>query len=278
MAARRTTALLIGAVLVAGMPVALAAPAPAKETRTVVYTGFGHEVRLGDEGGLRRTGRPFRRFVHHRLRHLWELAGGTRTCRTAASVTVKSWTSAGFARVGEGLYDPCPGGGYNQIYVRRDGRWTAPRALGAQEVRSCSLLRWFGVPRPVADRQCYPDLGALRTYRTYRLPADYSTGDYAARVLAATIEDSTGNADDWAVPAVVSSLRTMRQDGADGFTVVRCFGPDDPLYGALLQGAPRGCQLDVSDGSRLTARDVMRLYPARFGRWSTRSLVEVPAV
>lgn len=275
MSVRRSTALLLGAVLVAGSPVALAAPAPAQEARTVVYAGDGHEVRLGDEGGLGRTGRPFRQFVHHRLRHLWELSGGERKCRTAPAVTVQSWTSAGFARVGEGIYAPCPGGGYDQIYVRRDGTWTAPRALGSQEVRSCSLMRWYGIPRPVADRQCYGDLGRLRRYRTYRLPADYSTADYAARVLAASFQGDTGNGDAWAAPAVVDRLSTLRRQGADTFTVTRCFGPEDPAYGAALDGAPRGCVLDVADGGTLTAREVLRLYPARFGRWSTRGLAPV---
>ena len=275
MSVRHATALLLGAVLVAGTPVALASPAPAQDARTVLYTGNGHEVRLGDEDGLGRTGRPFRHFVHHRLRHLWDLSGGQRTCRTAPAVTVEAWTSAGFARVGEGIYDPCPGGGYNQIYVRRDGRWTAPRALGTQEVRSCSLMRWFGVPRPIADRQCYGDVGALRPYRTYRLPADYSTGDYAARVLAASFQNGTGNPDDWATPVVVDQLNRLRRDGADTFTVTRCFGPADPAYAAALEGAPRGCELDVADGGTHQARELMRLYPARFGRWSTRSLAPV---
>lgn len=267
------TALLVSVATVA--TVAAATPAPAQEARTVVYAGSGHEVRLGTPDGLARTAAPFRRFVHHRLRHLWDLAGGSQKCRTAPAVIVSSWTSSGFARVGEGIYDPCPGGGYNQIYVRRDGRWTAPSALGSQEVRSCSLLRWFHVPRPVADRRCWTDRGGMVRYRTYRLPTDYSTGDYAAGVLAAVVQSGRGNADDWATPAVVDQLDQLREAGADTFTVTRCFGPDDPAYGATLQGAQRGCRLDVSDGGVQRAREVMRLYPARFGRWSTRSLQPV---
>jgi len=115
----------------------------------------------------------------------------------------------------------------------------------------------------------------LRTYRTYRLPADYSTGDYAARVLAASFQNGTGNPDDWATPVVVDQLNSLSRDGADSFTVTRCFGPADPTYAAALEGAPRGCELDVADGGTQQARELMRLYPGRFGRWSTRSLAPV---
>ena len=42
----------------------------------------------------------------------------------------------------------------------------------------------------------------------------------------------------------------------------------------MLGDAPRGCLLDVSYGDyRVLA--VMRLFPARFGRWSTPGLAPV---
>ena len=184
---------------------------------------------------------------------------------------VKSWRADGFARAGEGIYAPCPGGGYDQIYVRTAGSWTTPVALGSQEVRSCSLLRWFEIPLPVADRTCYSDFGELIKYRTYELPEDFSTAEYAAGVLAASFEDETGVGDAWASDKALAKLRALQDDGAETFTVVRCFGPDDPEYGALLGKMPRGCRLDVGFADH-TDIAVMRLQPFLFGRWMTNSV------
>ena len=167
-----------------------------------------------------------------------------------------------------------PGWGYSQLYLVRNGKWRAPVALASQEVRSCSMMRWFGIPRPVADRECYPDVGDLVKYRTYELPADYSTADYAAEVLATSVQDATGYPAGWAKAAVVEELYGMKNDGADTFTVTRCFGPDDAEYGDVLGHAPRGCLLDVFYGD-YRVLDVMRLHPAKHGRWSTRSLEPV---
>ena len=266
-----TAALLAVALLAIATPYAAAAPRPPSAVRTVVYPGLGLSVHLGEEGKLSATSRSFERFVHARLLHLWKLSGGKAKCRTAPTVTVASWRADGFARAGEGIYAPCPGGGYDQIYVKTDGEWTAPRFLGSQEVRSCSLQRWFEIPLPVADRTCYSDFGELIEYRTYQLPDDFSTGDYAARVLAASFEDKTGVGDAWASDRVLTELRAWQDDGAKRFTVVRCFGADDAEYGALLGKAPRGCRLDVKYADH-TDTAVMRLHPARFGRWTTTSL------
>jgi hypothetical protein len=265
-----TVALLAVALLAVGTPFAAAAPT-AERVRTVVYPGFGLEVHLGQEGRLAATSQNFQEFVHARLLHLWQLAGGTAKCRLAPTVAVKSWRADGYARAGEGIYAPCPGGGYDQIYIRKDGAWTAPRFLGSQEARSCSLLRWLGIPLPVADRTCYSDLGELIEYRGYELPDDFSTAEYAAGVLAASVQDKTGAGDAWAADRVLAKLLDLRDDGAEKFTVVRCFGADDAEYGSVLGRAPRGCRLDVGYGDR-AATYVMRLHPARFGRWTTRSL------
>jgi hypothetical protein len=254
--------------------VSLAPVGSASSPRTVTYPGFGLQVHLGEESELDQTSPAFRRFVHDRLLRLWKFAGGSQKCRPAPTVVVKTWMSDGFARVGEGIYAPCPGGGYSQLYLVRDGEWRAPQVLGSQEARSCSLMRWFGIPRPVADRECYPDVGDLVKYRTYELPDDYSTADYAAAVLASTVEEGTGVSHDWAEAAVVEELSRMKDDGADTFTVTRCFGPDDAEYGGVLGRAPRGCLLDVYYGD-YRVLDVMRLHPARFGRWSTHSLKPV---
>ena len=237
----------------------------------MTYPGSGLQVNLGEVGKLDETSPGFRRFVHDRLLRLWKFAGGSQQCRPAPTVIVKTWMSDGFARVGEGIYDPCPGGGYSQLYLVRNGKWRAPVALAGQEVRSCSLMRWFGIPRPVADRECYPDVGDVVKYRTYQLPADYSTADYAAGVLATSVQDATGYPAGWAKAAVVEELYRMKNDGADTFTVTRCFGSDDAEYGDVLGRAPRGCLLDVYYGD-YRVLDVMRLHPAKYGRWSTRSL------
>ena len=273
--ARRSLILvvLVGALLVSLAPAGSTSPAP-EAPRTVTYPGIGLQVHLGDEGKLGQTSSAFRSFVHDRLLRMWKFAGGSEKCRPAPTVIVKTWMSDGFARAGEGMYAPCPGGGYSQLYLVRDGKWRAPRALGTQEARSCSLMTWFDIPLPVADRDCFTDLGKLVKYRTYELPSDYSTSDYAARVLARIVESGSGSAPDWAKPAVVDELYRMRDDGADTFTVQRCFGPDDAEYGAVLGKAPRGCLLDVFYGDyRVLA--VLRLHPARFGRWSTHSLKPV---
>ena len=273
--ARRTLAVvaLVGALVVSLAPAGSTSSAP-EPPRTVTYPGIGVQVHLGEGAKLDETSPGFRRFVHDRLLRLWKFAGGSEKCRHAATVVVKTWMSDGFARAGEGIYAPCPGGGYSQLYLVRGGKWRAPQALGSQEARSCSLMTWFDVPRPVADRECYTDLGKLVKYRTYELPSDYSTGDYAARVLARIVEGGSGVADDWAKAAVVDELYRMKDDSADTFTVQRCFGPDDAEYGAVLGKAPRGCLLDVFYGDyRVLA--VLRLHPARFGRWSTHSLKPV---
>ena len=268
-----TAALLAVALLAVATPFAATAP-PAERVRTVVYPGFGLEVHLGQEDRLAATSLVFQRFAHARLLHLWKLAGGTATCRLAPTLVVKSWRADGYARAGEGIYAPCPGGGYDQIYIRKDGAWKAPRFLGSQEVRSCSLLRWLEIPLPVADRTCYSDFGELIEYRGYELPDDFSTAEYAAGVLAAAVQDKTGVGDAWAAERVLAKLRDLRDDGAKRFTVVRCFGADDAEYGSVLGQAPRGCRLDVEYGDH-TATYVMRLHPARFGRWTTSSLVLV---
>ena len=254
-------ALLALSLVAVSTPLTAAAPPAAEEVRTVVYPGYGLAVHLGEEGRLAATSRGFREFAHVRLLHLWKLAGGEPKCRLAPTLVVKSWRADGFARAGEGIYAPCPGGGYDQIYVRKDGAWTAPRFLGSQEVRSCSLLRWFGIPLPVADRTCYSDFGELITYRTYELPADFSTAEYAAGVLAASVQDETG-----AGVRLGVGPRAGRSSGPARTTVprssrsCRCFGADDAEYGALLGKAPRGCVLDVGYGDH-TATYVMRLSP-----------------
>ncbi len=272
--ARRTLiVVLVVATMLALAPAADAAPA-AEERRVVTYPGDGLQVHLGEESSLGETSAGFRHFVHQRLLRMWKQTGGSEKCRPAPTVVVKTWTSDGFARVGEGVYAPCPGGGYSQLYVVRGGVWRAPLALGSQEVRSCSLMRWFDIPRVVADRQCYTDLGKLVTYSDYRLPADYSTGDHAAKVLARGIETGSVVAEDWAASSVVDKLYAMKDDGARTFRVTRCFGPDDAEYGAVLGKAPRGCLLDVFYGD-YRVLTVMRTYPARFGRWSTTSLKPV---
>jgi hypothetical protein len=253
------------------LPIGAAQAAPPDPGRVVTYPGDGRAVHLGQEDRLTGTPKGFRDFVHTRLVHLWQQAGGKPACRTAPTVVVKTWTSSGFARVGEGVYDPCPGGGYNQIYVKRAGTWRAPRALGSQELRACSLQAWFELPLAVSDRTCYSDFGKLLKYRTFVLPDDFSTGDYAARVLAAAYDDATGLGDTWARRPVNDKLRNLQDQGATSFGVVRCFGPDDPEYGALLGAAPRGCRLDVGYADH-TDGYVLRTFPAALGRWETRTI------
>ncbi len=112
--------------------------------RTVVYPGLGLSVHLGEEGKLSATSRGFEKFVHARLLHLWKLSGGKAKCRTAPTVTVESWRADGYARAGEGIYAPCPGGGYDQIYIKTDGAWTAPRCArqpGGALVLAAALVR-----------------------------------------------------------------------------------------------------------------------------------------
>jgi len=75
---------------------------------------------------------------------------------------------------------------------------------------------------------------------------------------------------------VIRRLNAMRDAGATTFAVGRCFGSGDATYGSTLGDARRGCQLDVGYPGH-TASYVLRLDPARFGRWSTRSLQAVSA-
>jgi hypothetical protein len=269
-AVRRAIAVALLALALVAVSTPLTAAAPPDPGRVVTYPG-GISVHLGQEGRLAATSRGFRDFVHARLLHLWKQSGGKPGCRTAPTVIVRTWASAGYARVGEGVYAPCPGGGYDQIYIKRGGAWRAPVALGSQEIRPCSLQAWFDLPLVVADRTCYSDFGENLKYRTYELPADFSTGDYAARVLAASFQDETGLASSWARRPVVDKLRKLQDQGATTFEVVRCFDPDDTEYGALLGTAPRGCRLDVGYGDH-TDSYVLRTFPAKFGRWETRTI------
>ncbi|MEO6510358.1 MAG: hypothetical protein ABIO16_05145 [Nocardioides sp.] len=266
---RILTVVVLAAALV--VPTATGQAAPPDPGRVVTYPGDGLSVHLGQEGRLAATSRGFRDFVHARLLHLWKQSGAKPECRMAPTVIVTTWASAGFARVGEGVYEPCPGGGYDQIYVKRGGAWRAPVALGSQEERSCSLQAWFELPLVVADRTCYSDFGENLKYRTYDLPADFSTGDYAASVLASSFEDRTGLVDDWARRPVADKLRKLQDQGAKSFVVARCFGTDDAEYGALLGTSTRGCRLDVGYGDH-TDSYVLRTFPAEFGRWETRTM------
>ncbi len=260
------------AVLVATVLALTSVPSDAARVQVVVYPDAGRTVRSGETSRLTGTPLGFRRFVQRQLNLLWQATGSEAGCRDAGYVTIKRWRSDGFASApAVGLGQPCPGGGGHQIYVRRNGAWQAPWALGGQDLLYCSDLRSFAVPWSIAGRSCYSDLGVLRRYRSYRLPPAFHSPRYAALLLVASVERyQSRGADRWAAPSTVGRLFDMQADGAD-LTIRDCFGRRDPRA-RYLGAAKVGCVVDAFYGD-YRSLSVLRLYPASIKRFKGGALV-----
>lgn len=167
-----TTVILasLGVTSLAGAP-AGAAPAADRSAHAVTqvdYPGTGIEISRtsGDQRTLKGTTRSFKRFVKARLDVLFEQAGSKPRCAASPTVIVDRYDSRGWAKVGEGWYNPCPGGGYAAIYEKTSSGWR--QILGAQDVRFCQDLAWYAVPGFIADAKCITEDLSIVRYRAHR--------------------------------------------------------------------------------------------------------------
>lgn len=157
----------LAAVVLIGVGVAAPAAQATTQPTTVVFGGNGLKVKLNHHpAALSRTTPAFRRFVDRELKELWGWADRKPECRNAPVVLIQEFRRSGVAYLEEGIYAvkghaECAGGGNWQFAVRRDGRWTSPRALGGQDVPSCHRLRTWAIPRMTGAEQCYDGNGIV---------------------------------------------------------------------------------------------------------------------
>lgn len=94
-------------------------------------------------------------------------------CAQAPMIQLKEYRRAGFAyltNVGTFPGGPghaperCAGGGAHAIYLRINGTWRAPTALGGQEAYRCRVLHRFNIPRMYGTQGCYNARGEYVEY------------------------------------------------------------------------------------------------------------------
>ena len=115
-------------------------------------------VRLGDDIGkkLQGTPRPFHKAVRRELVQIWKDAGYEPACRRGGVVKVREFDGRGFAYADMRASTRCAGGGgWYQLFVKDDGQWLTPYALGGHDAPKCSTLRRFNVPRMMGAKVCY---------------------------------------------------------------------------------------------------------------------------
>lgn len=137
-----------------GMPGPAGTPTPtATASPTVVtFPEQGLEItRPEDVGRLRGTSADFQEFVAAQVRLAVE--AGSACPDAAHGVTVKKWSSAGYAI---GAFSDC--GGYQALWVDDDGTWI--QGMGTQDVWSCTTLRYLAVPTSFAG-QCAAEAGGF---------------------------------------------------------------------------------------------------------------------
>lgn len=160
--------LVVGVVL-APVSQAVGEGGPVRSARvaaSVVYPGSdGVSVRRasGQMDRLAETSRRFRRFVRRYQDRMWSALGHDPDCAQAPVVWVKEFRRRNaflpnVATVAGGPSDVperCQGSGGFHFFVKRDGRWQAPYALGGQETLRCKVLRRWKVPRMHGSRTCF---------------------------------------------------------------------------------------------------------------------------
>ena len=174
--------MLLLAVVALGGPAGATAPEAPRATSAagsparIVWPGFGVEVyrASGQLHRLDRTTPAFQKLVRHQLDSMFRgYLGSDPDCAQAPLVVVKEFRRSGFAFISdEGTFTDgpghppakCAGGGAARIYVRIDGHWRAPGALGTQEAYQCRVLRRFDVPRMSGTHSCYDRRGELVAY------------------------------------------------------------------------------------------------------------------
>lgn len=167
---RPATRLALAAATLAALATTLApgAPATASSSRSsaVVYRGQGAVVHRASGQVDRRladTPAAFRGFVRTRLDQIWGWTDNDPACAQAPLVIVKEVRAKVAFISDEGSFpggpgsapDSCATGGNYHFFVKRDGRWKAPRALGGQDVMGCGTLRRWDIPRMSGAHQCW---------------------------------------------------------------------------------------------------------------------------
>ncbi|WP_183101095.1 hypothetical protein [Nocardioides pelophilus] len=169
---RAAAVLALVAALVASLPASPGAARGAGDAPTlrdevrVVYDGFGVRVwrHSGQIDRLSDTPRAFRLLVRAQLDYMWVAYNDSApACEQAPLVTVKEVRRRVAYISNQGTFpggpgdapDSCATGGAFHFYVKRDGDWIAPRALGGQDLFHCRTLRRWSIPRMVGARQCW---------------------------------------------------------------------------------------------------------------------------
>lgn len=170
---RAVAVLALMAALVATLGPGTSSPAAAHPTGAegvaagkVVYDGSGVRVwrHSGQIDRLSETTTSFRLFVRAQLDYMWhEYTGSDEACAQAPLVVVKEFRRRVAYIDNQGTFgggpgdapDSCASGGAFRFYVKRDGDWLAPFALGGQEVLRCRVFRRWDIPRMNGARVCY---------------------------------------------------------------------------------------------------------------------------
>ncbi|MEZ0580877.1 hypothetical protein [Nocardioides sp. MH1] len=166
-AARAALALAVPVLTVAALG------APASAAAPVVYHGQGATVHRASgqvDHRLAETPRAFRSFVRTRLDQIWGWTDNDPACAQAPLVVVKEVRSKVAYISDEGSFpggpggapDSCATGGNYHFFVKRDGAWKAPRALGGQDVMSCRTFRRWDIPRMSGAHQCWDGEDVVR--------------------------------------------------------------------------------------------------------------------
>ena len=131
----------------------------------VVYKGHGVKVwrKSGQLDRLDDTSKAFRKLVRSELDRMWEeWAESDPDCAQAPLVVVKEYRRRVAFIANQGVFSGGPGdapgscasGGSYHFYVKRDGQWKAPDALGGQDIMRCSTVRRWEIPRMNGARTC----------------------------------------------------------------------------------------------------------------------------
>jgi hypothetical protein len=228
---------------------ASAGAAPAERRQQSItkinYPGYGIQVtRLsGDQRKLEGTPGSLKRFVKARLDVLFEEAGSKPRCAESPTLVVDRYDSRGWAKVGEGWYGACPAGGYAAIYDQTSSGWR--QILGAQDVRYCQDLAWYGVPNFIAGGKCLTEEPAVVNYGTNKVTTT-SPEATARRALAVASDFTIVPVKHVAVPEAVKQIQVLIDQGAS-LTVGECMeaGDGNPL-GVHLADASFGCAVSAT--------------------------------
>lgn len=147
-------------------------PVTGSPAAKVVYSGRGIAVwrASGQMHRLSDTSRAFRRFVGLQHDEMWGYLDNDPDCAQAPLVTVKEYRRRVAFISNQGTFPGgpgdapgrCAGGGAFRFYVKRDGTWRAPVAIGGHETLRCRTLQRWDIPRMNGAKRCWNGTDIVR--------------------------------------------------------------------------------------------------------------------